>query len=119
MIEIKNLHYSYGKITALRGINLAANSGEITAINGPNGAGKSTLMKMLFGMLAPTEGQIFVDGKEVHFSSSSDAIAAGLGMVHQHFMQVPSMTVAENLILGAETGKKRCGSRQNFPTNTI
>ncbi len=52
---------------------------------------------------AGTDGrQIFVDGKEVHFSSSSDAIAAGLGMVHQHFMQVPSMTVAENLILGAE-----------------
>ena len=71
---------------------------------GENGAGKSTLMKMLFGMLAPKESQIFVDGKEVHFSSSSDAIADGLGMVHQHFMQVPSMTVAENLILGAETG---------------
>ena len=70
--------------------------------------------------------QIFINEKEVHFNSPKDAIDIGIGMVHQHFMQVPSMTVAENLILGAEPGtalkvdrKERCGSRQNFPTNTI
>ena len=105
ILEARNITKVYpGGVVAHHNVNLQINKGEIHALVGENGAGKSTLMKMLFGMLAPTEGQIFVDGKEVHFSSSSDAIAAGLGMVHQHFMQVPSMTVAENLILGAETG---------------
>lgn len=105
ILEARNITKVYpGGVVANHNVNLEVRKGEIHALVGENGAGKSTLMKMLFGMLAPTEGQIFVDGKEVHFSSSSDAIAAGLGMVHQHFMQVPSMTVAENLILGAETG---------------
>ena len=65
MIEIKNLHYSYGKITALRGINLAANSGEITAIIGANGAGKSTLMKCIAGLLKPNIGEILCDGERL------------------------------------------------------
>ena len=105
ILEARNITKVYpGGVVANHNVNLQIKKGEIHALVGENGAGKSTLMKMLFGMLAPTEGQIFVDGKEVHFSSSSDAIAAGLGMVHQHFMQVPSMTVAEHLILGAETG---------------
>ena len=105
VLEARNITKVYpGGVVANHNVNLEVRRGEILALVGENGAGKSTLMKMLFGMLAPTEGQIFVEGKEVHFSSSSDAIAAGLGMVHQHFMQVPSMTVAENLILGAETG---------------
>ena len=105
ILEARNITKVYpGGVVANHNVNLEVRKGEIHALVGENGAGKSTLMKMLFGMLSPTEGQIFVDGKEVHFSSSSDAIAAGLGMVHQHFMQVPSMTVAENLILGAETG---------------
>ena len=105
VLEARNITKVYpGGVVANHNVNLEVRKGEIHALVGENGAGKSTLMKMLFGMLAPTEGQIFVEGKEVHFSSSSDAIAAGLGMVHQHFMQVPSMTVAENLILGAETG---------------
>ena len=105
ILEARNITKVYpGGVVANHNVNLQIKKGEIHALVGENGAGKSTLMKMLFGMLAPTEGQIFVDGKEVHFSSSSDAIAAGLGMVHQLFMQVPSMTVAENLILGAETG---------------
>lgn len=105
ILEARNITKVYpGGVVANHNVNLEVRKGEIHALVGENGAGKSTLMKMLFGMLSPTEGQIFVDGKEVRFSSSSDAIAAGLGMVHQHFMQVPSMTVAENLILGAETG---------------
>ena len=105
ILEARNITKVYpGGVVANHNVNLQIKKGEIHALVGENGAGKSTLMKMLFGMLAPTEGQIFVDGKEVHFSSSSDAIADGLGMVHQHFMQVPSMTVAEKLILGAETG---------------
>jgi ABC-type uncharacterized transport system ATPase subunit len=105
ILEARNITKVYpGGVVANHNVNLSVKKGEIHALVGENGAGKSTLMKMLFGMLAPTEGQIFVDGKEVHFTSSGDAIAAGLGMVHQHFMQVPSMTVAENLILGAENG---------------
>ena len=105
ILEARNITKVYpGGVVANHNVNLSVKKGEIHALVGENGAGKSTLMKMLFGMLAPTEGQIFVDGKEVHFPSSGDAIAAGLGMVHQHFMQVPSMTVAENLILGAENG---------------
>lgn len=105
ILEAKNITKVYpGGVVANHNVNLEIRKGEVHALVGENGAGKSTLMKMLFGMLTPTEGQIFVDGKEVHFSASGDAIAAGLGMIHQHFMQVPSMTVAENLILGAETG---------------
>ena len=104
VIEMLHITKEFPGIKANDDVTLQLRKGEIHALVGENGAGKSTLMKMLFGMLAPTEGQIFVDGKEVHFTSSGDAIAAGLGMVHQHFMQVPSMTVAENLILGAENG---------------
>ena len=103
ILETKNITKVYpGGVVANHNVNLQIQKGEIHALVGENGAGKSTLMKTLFGMLSPTSGQILIDGKEVHFSSSSDAIHAGLGMVHQHFMQVPSMTVAENLILGAE-----------------
>ena len=82
ILEARNITKVYpGGVVANHNVNLQIKKGEIHALVGENGAGKSTLMKMLFGMLAPTEGQIFVDGKEVHFSSSSDAIAAGLGMV--------------------------------------
>ena len=77
ILEAKNITKVYpGGVVANHNVNLSVRKGEIHALVGENGAGKSTLMKMLFGMLAPTEGAIFVDGKEVHFSSSSDAIAA-------------------------------------------
>ena len=103
ILEARNITKVYpGGVVANHNVNLQIKKGEIHALVGENGAGKSTLMKMLFGMLAPTEGQIFVDGKEVHFSSSSDAIAAGLGMVHQHFMLIQPFTVTENIILGLE-----------------
>lgn len=107
ILEARGITKVYpGGVVANHNVDLQIKKGEIHALVGENGAGKSTLMKMLFGMIAPTKGEIFVDGKQVHFSSSKDAIAAGLGMVHQHFMQVPSMTVAENLILGSETGTR-------------
>mgnify|MGYP005841067355 CR=1 FL=1 len=103
ILEARNITKVYpGGVVANHNVNLSVKKGEIHALVGENGAGKSTLMKMLFGMLAPTEGQIFVDGKEVHFTSSGDAIAAGLGMVHQHFMLTPVMTVAENVVIGSE-----------------
>ena len=87
-------------IAANREVDFSVKPGEIHALIGENGAGKSTLMKILFGMERPTEGEIFVDGQAVSFSSPTDAIAKGIGMVHQHFMLVPSLTVAENIVLG-------------------
>lgn len=86
-------------------VNFSAKKGEIHAICGENGAGKTTLMKMLFGIEQPDEGQIIIKGESKKLSSPSDAIAAGIGMVHQHFMQVPSLTVAENVTLGIEPTK--------------
>ena len=80
--------------------------GEILGLVGENGAGKSTLMKVLYGEEPPTSGRYLVDGREVSFSSSQDAIAAGIGMVHQHFMLVPSLSLAENLVLGKEPHRK-------------
>ncbi|MDO4500935.1 MAG: ABC transporter ATP-binding protein [Erysipelotrichaceae bacterium] len=86
-------------------VNFSARKGEIHAICGENGAGKTTLMKMLFGIEQPDEGQITIEGKDVFLTSPTKAIEAGIGMVHQHFMQVPSLTVAENVILGIEPTK--------------
>ncbi len=86
-------------------VNFSASKGEIHAICGENGAGKTTLMKMLFGIERPDEGQIIIKGNEVSLTSPTKAIEAGIGMVHQHFMLVPSLTVAENVILGIEPTK--------------
>lgn len=86
-------------------VNFSLDEGEIHALVGENGAGKSTLMKMLFGMKKPTEGGIYLRGKKVEMNSSDDAIELGIGMVHQHFMLVPSLTVAENIVLGKEVKK--------------
>ncbi len=92
-------------VMANDGVNFSANKGEIHAICGENGAGKTTLMKMLFGIERPDEGQIYIKGKPVQLTSPLKAIEAGIGMVHQHFMLVPSLTVAENVILGIEPTK--------------
>ena len=84
------------------GIDLTVEPGEIHALLGENGAGKSTLVNVLYGMLQPDRGEILVDGKPVRIHGPRDAIAAGIGMVHQHFMLVPVFTVTENVMLGAE-----------------
>ena len=104
VIQMKDIVKKFGDFTANDHINLTVHKGEVHAILGENGAGKSTMMNVLCGLYKPTSGQIFINEKEVHFNSPKDAIDMGIGMVHQHFMQVPSMTVAENLILGAEPG---------------
>jgi simple sugar transport system ATP-binding protein len=101
-LEIKGLTKRFGSFTANDKIDLTIEPGEIHCLLGENGAGKSTLMNMLYGLLDPTEGEILVDGKPVTFASPGDAIAAGIGMVHQHFMLVPVFTVAENVMLGRE-----------------
>ena len=105
-IEAVNLTKKYGDFVANENINLSIGKGEITAIVGENGAGKTTLMNMFFGLQRPTSGELIVEGKKVSFTSSLDAINCGLGMVHQHFKLVPSLTVFENILLGAEINKK-------------
>ncbi len=87
-------------ITANQGVDFSVRRGEIHALMGENGAGKSTLMKILFGLEQPTGGEIFVDGEKVSLPNPTAAISHGIGMVHQHFMLVPSLTVAENMVLG-------------------
>ncbi|MBP3887130.1 MAG: ABC transporter ATP-binding protein [Cellulosilyticum sp.] len=106
ILEARKITKVYpGGVVANHEVQLDIYEGEIHALVGENGAGKSTLMKMLFGMTQPTSGEILIRGEAVTFTSSKSAIAKGIGMVHQHFMQVPSMTVAENLILGVEPKK--------------
>jgi len=92
---------------ANRQLDFGVAAGEILGLVGENGAGKSTLMKVLYGEEAPSSGKMYLEGKPVSFSSSQDAIKAGIGMVHQHFMLVPSLTLAENLVLGKEPRKGR------------
>ena len=106
ILEMKNISKIYGNgIAANRDVNFNLKKGEIHALVGENGAGKSTLMKILFGMEPPSQGEIILKGEPVRFSSSKDAIAHGIGMVHQHFMLVESFTAAQNIILGMEPKK--------------
>ena len=86
-------------------IDLDLGEREIHALLGENGAGKSTLMNILYGLVTPDEGEIRIDGKPVAMQGPSDAIARGIGMVHQHFMLVPVLTIAENVVLGQEVTK--------------
>ena len=105
-LELRNITKKFGTLVANDNISLTLEPGEIHSLLGENGAGKSTLMNVLYGLLQPDEGQILIDGKEVKFSGPGDAMAAGIGMVHQHFMLIPVFTVAENVVLGHEpTGK--------------
>ena len=90
----------FGPVEALRGVDFDLRPGEIHALLGENGAGKTTLMNTLYGMFPADEGTIAVGGREMRFGSPQDAIAEGIGMVHQHFMLVPTLTVAENMVLG-------------------
>lgn len=105
-IETKNLTKKFGDFTAIDNVSFSVKEGEIHSICGENGAGKSTLMNMLFGLLEPTEGQVLINGEEVHFSSPKEAINHGIGMVHQHFKLVPSLKVYENVLLGEEKSNK-------------
>src|SRR3954466_14596738 len=101
-LELRGITKRFGSLTANDSIDLVVEPGEIHALLGENGAGKSTLMNVLYGLYHPDEGEILVDGEPVRFSGPDDAIAAGIGMVHQHFMLIPVFTVAENVMLGRE-----------------
>jgi simple sugar transport system ATP-binding protein len=101
-LELRGITKRFGALVANDHIDLDLRRGEIHALLGENGAGKSTLMNQLYGLLRPDEGEILIDGRPVHMHSSADAIRLGIGMVHQHFMLIPVMTVAENIVLGNE-----------------
>ncbi len=102
VLETRGVTKRFDRIIANRDISIRLEAGEIIAILGENGAGKSTLMNVLFGLYRPSSGSILIDGRPVSFGSPRDAIAQGLGMVHQHFMLVPTLTVTQNIILGDE-----------------
>lgn len=104
MLELKNITKTFGSVVANNDVSIAVRKGTIHAIVGENGAGKSTIMRIAYGFYNADSGEIFVDGKKVDIRNPHDAIALGIGMVHQHFMLVDTMTAAENIILGAETG---------------
>ena len=101
-LELRGITKRFGPLVANDGISLSVAPGQVHALLGENGAGKSTLMNVLYGLMQPDEGEILIDGTPVSFHSPKDAIAAGIGMVHQHFMLVPVFTVAENVTLGIE-----------------
>ncbi|MDC7127226.1 MAG: ABC transporter ATP-binding protein [Spirochaetales bacterium] len=113
VLEMRNIVKQFPKVLANNNINIKLHEGEILSLLGENGAGKSTLMNVLYGLYKPTSGEILLNGESVVFSSPKDAISRGLGMVHQHFMLVDTLTVTENIILGSEPGR---GGLINYKT---
>jgi simple sugar transport system ATP-binding protein len=101
-VEMKGMTKAFPGVVANHKVDLEVRSGEIHALVGENGAGKTTLMNLLYGLLHADEGEILIDGKPVHIGGPRDAIAQGIGMVHQHFMLIPVFTVGENVMLGRE-----------------
>jgi general nucleoside transport system ATP-binding protein len=104
-LELRGITKRFPGVVANQDVNLTVQPGEIHGLLGENGAGKTTLMNVLYGLYQPDEGEILVDDKQVRFHGPGDAIAAGIGMVHQHFMLVPVFTVTENVMLGVESTK--------------
>ncbi len=105
ILEMKNIVKTYGRVVANDNVSIDLNEGEILAIVGENGAGKSTIMKILYGLEKPDSGEIYVKGQKVSFNSPSDAMKMGIGMVQQHFMLFPPMTVTENIVYNNEQQK--------------
>lgn len=106
ILELKNITKQFPGVLANDQVNLSIEKGEIHAIIGENGAGKSTLMNIIYGLHKPSSGSIYYKGSEVKLESPLDSIGLGIGMVHQHFMLVPSFTVAENIVLGNEPKRR-------------
>jgi general nucleoside transport system ATP-binding protein len=102
VLEMRGIRKEFPGTVANDDVDLDVRRGEVHALLGENGAGKSTLMNILYGLYRPDAGELVLNGKRVEFSSARDAIGAGIGMVHQHFMLIPVMTVAENIVLGVE-----------------
>jgi general nucleoside transport system ATP-binding protein len=106
LLSMKSICKYFTGVKANDNCNLEIEKGEVHALLGENGAGKSTLMNVLYGLYAPTSGYIFWKGQPVELKSPKDAIELGIGMVHQHFMLIPALTVIENVVLGMDSGKK-------------
>jgi simple sugar transport system ATP-binding protein len=105
-LEMRGIVKRFPGVLANDHVDFDVNAGEVHALLGENGAGKSTLMRQLYGLYQPNEGQILIDGQPIEFRSPSDAIRAGIGMIHQHFMLVPTLTVAENVALGLHSSRE-------------
>src|SRR3981081_2261708 len=101
-VEMRNISKAWPGVVANDHVNLTVRKGEIHALVGENGAGKTTLMNVLYGLIHADGGEILIDGKGAHIGGPRDAIAQGIGMVHQHFMLIPVFTVGENVMLGRE-----------------
>src|SRR5438874_348081 len=101
-LELRGITKRFPGVVANDEIDFDLRRGEVHALLGENGAGKSTLVNVLYGLYKPDEGEILLNGRQASFGSAKDAIEAGIGMVHQHFMLIPVMTVTENIVLGAE-----------------
>ncbi len=114
VLEVKGITKKYPGVLANDHVDFNLQKGEIHALLGENGAGKTTLMNIIYGLTNPDEGEILAKGKQVKFHSPKDAIACGIGMVHQHFMLVPVFTVAENIMLGTETLLMECWISQKY-----
>src|ERR1700722_14006588 len=102
VVRLRDISKSFGSLVAIHSASMEIERGEVHALVGENGAGKSTLMNILYGLLHRSSGEIEFDGRLVAFANPREAIAAGIGMVHQHFKLAPSFTVSENIILGSE-----------------
>ncbi len=114
LLEMNNITKKFGDLLANDNITIKVRKGSIHCIVGENGAGKSTLMNILYGLLKPTSGQILYQQQSVQFSSPLESIAMGLGMIHQHFMLIPSMTVLDNIIMGYEIGSVKLNRKQSM-----
>src|SRR3990170_5298284 len=104
-LEMLDIAKQFPGVLANDHVNFDVRSGEVHALLGENGAGKSTLMRILYGLYKPEEGEIHIDGQNVIIESPLDSIRLGIGMIHQHFMLVPSLTVAENVALGLPSSR--------------
>src|SRR5262245_22625581 len=113
MLELLNITKRFGEVLANDHINITVEPGTIHAIVGENGAGKSTAMRVAYGFYTADSGEILINGQRQRIQRPLDAIALGIGMVHQHFMLIDTMTVAENIVLGAEA--RPAGSQKQDP----
>src|SRR5918999_4229840 len=107
LLELKGITKRFPGVVANDSVDFDLQRGEVHALLGENGAGKSTLMNVLYGLYHPDEGEIRINGKPFAMTSPRDAIDLGIGMVHQHFMLIPVMTVAENIVLGVEPTREK------------
>ncbi|GGH38200.1 monosaccharide ABC transporter ATP-binding protein, CUT2 family [Cribrihabitans marinus] len=119
IVEMRGIEKFYGRIHALRGVNLQVNRGEIVGLLGDNGAGKSTLIKVLSGAVPYTSGQILINGKEVALTSTNDAIDAGVETIYQDSALVPQLSIARNLFLGRELTRGPLGRLDQGEMNRV